>query len=305
MIQVENLVKSYNGFLAVDNISFEVKKGQILGFLGPNGAGKTTTMKILTAYMPPSSGKVVIDGLDVINESKKIREKIGYLPEHAPIYADMNVVDYLQFVSEVRKIPKGERTKAIKRVVEMCGLGAMISKDIGELSKGYRQRVGLAQSMIHNPDILILDEPTTGLDPNQIIEIRNLIREIGKEKTVIFSTHILQEVTATCDQVMIVNKGKIVANGTPDELQANAKGKGLVRIEMKDGHEGLEAKLSEIYGVNRIAKDEEENKYVLETEKDVDVREAIFRSAVENNWTLLGMSKYETSLEDVFRELTV
>ena len=304
MINVEGLTKSYNGFQAVDGISFEVKKGQILGFLGPNGAGKTTTMKILTCYMPQSSGTVHIDGLSVLEESKEIRKKIGYLPEHAPIYADMNVVDYLQFVTEVRNIEKSKRLPAIKRVVDMCGLGEMIHKDIGELSKGYRQRVGLAQSMVHNPDILILDEPTTGLDPNQIIEIRSLIKEIGREKTVIFSTHILQEVTATCDDVMIINKGKIVAKGTPDELQANAQGKGVLNLEIGTEASDVSEKLSGVFGVTAVKAGSEPNTFVVESDKDTDVRESVFRCAVDNDWVLLGMNRYQTSLEDVFRQLT-
>ncbi|MCB0278855.1 MAG: ATP-binding cassette domain-containing protein [Calditrichaeota bacterium] len=305
MITVENLVKSYGGVKAVDDISFEVKKGQILGFLGPNGAGKTTTMKILTCYMPPSSGRVTIDGLDVIADSKAIRAKIGYLPENAPIYADMNVIDYLQFVAEVRKIDPMKISGAIKRVIDLCGLGAVIGKDIGELSKGYRQRVGLAQSMIHDPEILILDEPTTGLDPNQIIEIRNLIKEIGKEKTIIFSTHILQEVTATCDDVMIVNRGKLVARGTPAELQANAQGKGILNVEVKTTSKSVKTKLAEIYGVTKVEALDDAGKYQIETEKDTDAREAVFQCAVDNKWVLLGMSQHNTSMEDVFRELTV
>jgi len=304
MINVDRLIKSYNGFTAVDGISFEAKKGQILGFLGPNGAGKTTTMKILTCYMPPSSGNVTIDGLSVHTHSKEIRKKIGYLPEHAPIYSDMNVVDYLQFVAEIHQIEKPNRLKAIKRVIDMCGLGEMTHKDIGELSKGYRQRVGLAQSMIHNPDILILDEPTTGLDPNQIIEIRSLIKEIGREKTVIFSTHILQEVTATCDDVMIINKGKIVAKGTPDELQANAQGKGILNLELKPGVTGVAEKLSGVYGVTSVKHGNTENTFVVESDKETDVRESVFKCAIENDWVLLGMNRYQTSLEDVFRQLT-
>lgn len=304
MITVNNLTKSYDGFQAVDGISFEVKKGQILGFLGPNGAGKTTTMKILTCYMPPTSGAVTIDGLSVHEQSKEIRKKIGYLPEHAPIYADMNVVDYLQFITEVRKMEKPSRLPAIKRVVDMCGLGDMIHKDIGELSKGYRQRVGLAQSMVHNPDILILDEPTTGLDPNQIIEIRSLIKEIGREKTVIFSTHILGEVTATCDDVMIINSGRIVAKGTPDELMANAQGKGVLNLEIGSDSTDVTDKLSGLFGVSSAKAGVDKNTYIVESDKETDVRESVFRLAVDNNWVLLGMNRYQTSLEDVFKQLT-
>ena len=227
------------------------------------------------------------------------------MPEHAPIYADLNVVDYLQFVTEVRKIEKSQRNNSIKHVIETCGLGSVIAKDIGELSKGYRQRVGLAQAMIHNPEILILDEPTTGLDPNQIIEIRNLIKEIGKEKTVIFSTHILPEVTATCDNVLIINKGKIVANGSPEELQANSQGNNLVHVELKGKKSDILEKVSTISGVKTIRPDDEEGRFIVESEKESDVRESIFQCAVDNRWILLGMNQYKTSLEDVFRELTV
>jgi ABC-2 type transport system ATP-binding protein len=306
MISVDNLVKSYGGVTAVNGISFEVPKGQILGFLGPNGAGKTTTMKILTCYMPQTSGSVSIDGMSVLEQSKDVRKRIGYLPEHAPIYADMNVVDYLEFVTSVREIRGNEQNKAIKHVIDVCGLSSVVAKDIGELSKGFRQRVGLAQAMVHNPDILILDEPTTGLDPNQIIEIRSLIKEIGKEKTVIFSTHILQEVTATCDNVMIINKGNIVANGSPAELQAKSQGKGVINLELKtSGATDVADKISQIFGVSKVIPQAEAGQFQVETEKESDVRESLFRCAVENEWVLLAMSQYKVSLEDVFRELTV
>jgi gliding motility-associated transport system ATP-binding protein len=304
MISVDRFEKSYTGFKAVDGISFEVESGQILGFLGPNGAGKTTTMKVLTCFMPPTSGTVTVDGLSVTEHSKEIRKKIGYFPEHAPIYADMNVVDYLQFVTEVRGIEKSQQTAAIKRVIEITSLGDMIQKDIGELSKGFRQRVGLAQAMVHNPDILILDEPTTGLDPNQIVEIRSLIKEIGKEKTVIFSTHILQEVTATCDNVMIINKGKIVAKGTPEQLTANAEGKGILNIELNPAANGVLEKLSALEGVTNTREGKDKNTFVIESAKDTDVREAVFNCAVQNKWILMGMNYNQTSLEDVFRQLT-
>lgn len=304
MIIVDSLEKSYNGFQAVNKISFEVPSGQILGFLGPNGAGKTTTMKILTCFMPPSAGTVTVDGLSVTEHSKEIRRKIGYFPEHTPIYADMNVVDYLKFVCEVRGIEKSQHTAAIKRVIDITSLGEMIRKDIGELSKGFRQRVGLAQAMVHNPDILILDEPTTGLDPNQIVEIRSLIREIGKEKTVIFSTHILQEVTATCDNVMIINKGNIVAKGTPNELMASSKGKGILNIEVRSSSDNVIEKVSALPGVTKAKAGNDKGTFIIEAGKDTDIRESVFNCAVKNKWVLLGMNYNKTSLEDVFRQLT-
>src|SRR5436309_2153162 len=216
-IRVSNLTKYYGNSLAVDNISFEVNKGEILGFLGPNGAGKTTTMKIVTTYMPPTSGEVKIDGLDIEESSLEVRRKIGYLPELNPLYLDMNVIEYLDYVAALDGIPEDKIKKKRNEMISVCGLESVKNKDIGELSKGFKQRVGLAQAMISDPEIIILDEPTSGLDPNQIIEIRNLIKKLGKQKTVILSTHILSEVQATCNRVIIVNKGKIAADGSPEE----------------------------------------------------------------------------------------
>ena len=208
MIEVRNLTKRYGSTVAVNNVSFDAEAGEVLGFLGPNGAGKTTTMRVLTCFLPADDGTASIDGYDIFENSIEVRQRIGYLPESAPLYGDMGVIDYLKFIAEIRNIPKSERNDRIKSVVEICGLGPMIQKDVGELSKGYRQRLGLAQSLVHDPPILILDEPTSGLDPSQIIEIRNLIKEIGKEKTIIFSTHILSEVSATCSRVLIISDGQ-------------------------------------------------------------------------------------------------
>ena len=227
MIEVINLTKRYGPTVAVDNVSFDAKAGEVLGFLGPNGAGKTTTMRILTGYLSADEGTAKVAGYDVFEESIEVRKRIGYLPESAPLYTDMGVIDYLKFIAQIRDIPKSQRSQRIKDVVDTCGLEKMIQKDVGELSKGYRQRLGLAQSLIHDPPILVLDEPTSGLDPSQIIEIRNLIREIGKEKMIIFSTHILPEASATCSRILIINDGQIVANGTPDELAGRgARGRG-------------------------------------------------------------------------------
>ncbi|MDP3976363.1 MAG: ATP-binding cassette domain-containing protein, partial [bacterium] len=218
MITVEKLRKSYGSFVAVDDISFEIKKGEIVGLLGPNGAGKTTTMRMLTCFFPASSGSITINGADAFEESLKVKQSIGYLPENAPLYGDMKVEEYLDYVADIRQIPSGRKKSRIHQVVEQVGLLPRLQQEIGHLSKGYRQRVGLAQAMLHDPEILILDEPTSGLDPNQIIEIRSLIKEIGKQKTIILSTHILSEAEATCDRVLIISNGKIVASGTAEEL---------------------------------------------------------------------------------------
>jgi ABC-2 type transport system ATP-binding protein len=308
-IKVSNLSKYYGEYLAVDDISFEVKKGEILGFLGPNGAGKSTTMKIITTYLPPTAGTVVVDGMDVEENSLEVRKKLGYLPELNPLYSDMNVIDYLDYCAALDGIPK-EKIKARRdEMIKVCGLESMKDKDIGQLSKGYKQRVGLAQAMINNPDVLILDEPTSGLDPNQIIEIRNLIKKLGKEKTVILSTHILSEVQATCNRVIIINRGKIVADGSPEELQAKSKGQSMVTLEVKNNCDknDMTAQLKHLRGVNKVefAKETGES-YIFNVyaEKGTDLRELISKKVIELNATLLSMQAKQTSLEDVFRDLT-
>ena len=232
-ITVRNLTKLYGEEKAIDDISFDVKTGEILGFLGPNGAGKTTTMKIITCYMPPSAGTVTVNDCDIANKSIEVRRKIGYLPEMNPLYLDMNVLEYLEYSAQLHKMGKTQIRQRLREMVDVCGLAGVRHKDIGELSKGYRQRVGLAQAMIHDPEVLILDEPTSGLDPNQIVEIRNLIRKLGSAKTVILSTHILSEVQATCDRVIIINDGKIAADGTPDQLQHEFRGSDIISLELK------------------------------------------------------------------------
>jgi len=305
MIQIEGLTKKYGTTLAVDNISFEVKTGEILGFLGPNGAGKTTTMKVITCFMPPTEGDVLVDGLSVLEHSLAIRQRIGYLPEQNPLYNDLNVLDYLQYVAELRDIPSQDRNRRIGGVVGSCGLREVLHKDVGELSKGYRQRLGLAQAMVHDPEILVLDEPTIGLDPNQIVEIRNLIRTLGKEKTVILSTHILPEVQATCDRVVIIDRGKIVADGTPEQLQAGFQGKDRLFLELK-GTDGFEDRLKLVAGVDNVSvtRGERSSKVRIEAAKGSDVREELFRLAVEQGWVILEMRREQTSLEEVFRQLT-
>jgi ABC-2 type transport system ATP-binding protein len=307
MISVRNLTKHYDETIAVNDISFEVKEGEILGFLGPNGAGKTTTMKILTCFMPPTAGSISVDGLDVMERSLEVRRKIGYLPEQNPLYLDMTVVDYLRFVAELRGIPKEQQSARLKRMVDVTGLKAVLSKAIGELSKGYRQRVGLAQAMIHDPEILILDEPTSGLDPNQIVEIRHLIQELGKAKTVILSTHILSEVQATCNRAIIINQGKVVADGSLHDLQAAFKGQEKITLELKAPKNGCLEKLRALQGareVRELTSTGELRRFQLEVEKGLDLREGIFDLSVREGWKLLELTRQTTSLEDVFRQLT-
>jgi ABC-2 type transport system ATP-binding protein len=253
-ITIENLTKQYGPQRAVDSISFEVKKGEILGFLGPNGAGKTTTMKMITTYLLPDEGGIRVGGKDVVRDAQAVRKLIGYLPEHNPLYTDMPVIDYLEYCASLQDVPKSRIPTQIRRMVDVCGLDREKHKKINELSKGYRQRVGLAQAMIHDPEILILDEPTTGLDPNQIVEIRELIKEIGKEKTVILSTHILPEVEATCDRILIINRGQIVADGTAESLRRQSQGKEVLVVSVEDGENAeVEAALQEVYTVESVA----------------------------------------------------
>ncbi len=308
MIEIKELKKEFGKTVVLDNISFTVKKGEILGFLGPNGAGKSTTMKMITSFWTPTGGSIEIDGLDVSKNSLKTRQKIGYLPETVPLYDDMRVFEYLKFVAEIRGIKKGSIKERIKKVVSDCNLEAVIRKPIEELSKGYRQRVGLAQAIMHNPDVLILDEPTTGLDPNQIIEIRDLIKEIGKEKTIIFSTHILSEVSATCDRAIIINKGKIIAEGTPSDLVNKAGGGEIIYVKIKGERDNVLAKLKAMENVERVEIKDKESEgiygYEISPEGEIDLRESLSETVMTSGWSILEFNKKSVSLEDVFRELT-
>ena len=309
MIKINELYKNFGFTEAVNGISFEIEKGEIIGFLGPNGAGKTTIVRIITCFLAPSSGTVEIDGFNVREHSLEIRRKIGYLPENTPLYNDMNVLEFMRYVAELRKIPKLEQNSRIKKMVEAAGIGDVLYKNIGALSKGYNQRVGLAQAMIHNPDILILDEPTSGLDPNQIVEIRNLIKELGREKTVILCTHILPEVQATCSRAIIINRGKIAADGTIEELEASATGRERIFIQIQStAEENPIEKLREVGGVHEVGlipSAGDTKAYRIEVEKGSDPRAAVFKKAVESNWTLLEMRRERTSLEEIFRSLTM
>ena len=309
-IKVENLTKYYGQQAAVNDITFEINTGEIVGFLGPNGAGKSTTMKMITTYLTPYAGKIYVNDLSTESESLEVRKKIGYLPEQNPLYLDMNVLDYLEFAAELESVPKSDIAKSIKKMIGVCGLGDVQHKDIGELSKGFKQRVGLAQAMIHEPDVLILDEPTSGLDPNQIIEIRKLIKQLGKEKTLVLSTHILQEVEATCDRVLIINKGQIVADGTPDSLQDKFRGQVQISLVLKKDSVDKDLVLRAISSIRniekaRISKEDELSYHLLIAgRKGEDVREDIFRKMVSMNQVILGLHQEETSLEDIFRQLT-
>ncbi len=305
-ILVEHLTKKYGNQKAVDDISFEVKTGEVVGFLGPNGAGKSTTMKMITCYMAPNAGKITMDGFNIETDTDKIKKMIGYLPENNPLYTDMGIIDYLKFCAEIQSVPKAEVSQRVHEVIDVCGLNIERHKKIGELSKGFRQRVGLAQAMVHNPDILVLDEPTSGLDPNQIIEIRKLIKKLGKEKTVILSSHILSEVEATCDRILIIHKGKIVADGTSETLRSQAQGQELIKVRIEaNRNKDIEKQLLDLASVQSVKPiDEIENYFMVQSKPDRHSRKDVFDLCVKNKWYLMELTKMETKLEDVFRDLT-
>lgn len=312
MIEVERLEKSYGFARALKGISFNVQKGEVIGFLGPNGAGKSTTMKILTGYLLPSGGSARVAGHDVVAESLTVRRAIGYLPESTPLYGEMRVDDYLRFCAEIRGVPGGKRKAAIDRAVQLCGLQRVTGKDILELSKGYKQRVGLAQAIVHEPPVLILDEPTSGLDPNQIVEVRRLIERLGQEHTVVLSTHYLQEVEKSCSRILIVHQGEIVADGTLAQLTAQMTAKlpasGLI-VRVRGPETAVLAQIRELLPPNTPVA------VVQRDERGIDVRvelpagqapveEAIARLIVKNGWDLLSLVRQQASLEDVFRDKT-
>ena len=300
-VVVSQLTKVFGSQKAIDNISFEAKKGEIVGFLGPNGAGKSTTMKIATCYIPPTSGTVTICGHDIHISPIEVRKKIGYLPEHNPLYLDMYVHEYLQLIGHLH----GLKGKVLKNrsslMIGMCDLTQEQNKLIGSLSKGYRQRVGLAQAMIHDPEVLILDEPTTGLDPNQLVEIRNLIQEVSQDKTVLFSTHIMQEVQALCSRVIVINQGKLVANDPIQELRTDHKKINKITVEFSTSMD-IEL-LKAVNNVNKV-KQLSETEYALFSDKDQDIRSAVFELAVRQGIPLIGMNLEEESIEQVFHQLT-
>jgi len=316
MIEFQNLVKDYGSLRAVNNINFTIHDGEILGLLGPNGAGKSTTLKLITCYLSPSAGNILIESkdnhdnstkvLNVLDHSKEIREMIGYLPEHNPLYVDMTVYDYLKFVAEVRQIPESDFAGVLKRVIAKCALYDVIARPIRTLSKGYRQRVGIAQAIIHDPKILVLDEPTSGLDPNQIVEIRSLIKELGREKTLIISSHILQEVQAVCDRICIINKGQIVGSGTTEELGTSSQKKTRLTLEVIAPVDEINSMQYSLPDASIAIKQNVDGVIKLEIHypHQIDYRKEIYNYIKSTDWTLLEMQRHVNSLEDVFRNLT-
>jgi ABC-2 type transport system ATP-binding protein len=308
MIHVENLTKYYKDLCAVDQINFDIHKGEILGLLGPNGAGKTTTLRILTGFLRPTAGSVRVKDFTIDENALEIKKLLGYLPESAPLYHHMIVYDYLDYVANIREIDTKSKFKRIRYLADLCGLNEVMHQPIGELSKGYKQRVGLAHAMMNDPEILILDEPTSGLDPNQIIEIREIIKHIGKEKTVILSTHILSEAEATCDRVVIINKGKIIADGSMENLKQSVGGKTRINISLRDSDsETVKKVLGTIEGLEEISvKADIENilQVKITSSPAVDLRSEIYRKIKETEWILLEFVQEPQTLENVFRELT-
>lgn len=308
MIEVTNLTKKYGSHVAVDHLSFRVEKGQIYGFLGPNGAGKSTTMNIITGYLAASEGTVTVNGKDIQKEPEEAKKCIGYLPELPPVYGDMTVLEYLRFAAELKKLPKADRADQVKKVMEMTGITEMKNRLIRNLSKGYKQRVGLAQAILGDPEVIILDEPTVGLDPKQIIEIRDLIRGLGKEHTVILSSHILSEVSAVCDHIMIISHGKLVASDSPEGLQKLMSGSGWLELEVKGGFDAVKEAISTVESVADVENHGEKEDgcvkvHVTAKEKE-DVREAVFYALADAKLPILFMQYSEKSLEDIFLELT-
>jgi ABC-2 type transport system ATP-binding protein len=306
MIKVENLTKRYAGQTAIQDLNFEVGKGEIMGFLGPNGAGKSTTMRILSSFMPPTSGRASIAGFDIFEQSLQARAHLGYMPENVPLYNDMRVTEYLDYRAALKGVPHRRIAERVGDVKELCGLKEVEKKLIGALSKGYRQRVGLADALVHEPDLLILDEPTSGLDPNQIRQVRDLIKNLGKQHTILLSTHILPEVEMTCSRVIIINKGKIEACDTPENLLGRIRTAGGVIVEAKVGADNGAEELKKIHGVRDVTSSVEGDWriFALRVEAETDVREEVFRLASERHWTLRELSQRKATLEDVFVEIT-
>ncbi len=307
MIRVENLVKNYGDVQAVRDISFQVNDGEILGFLGENGAGKSTTLKVMTGFLSATAGDVFVDDMNIVDDSLEIRRRVGYLPELNPLYGEMIVYDLLSFIATIRRMEGRAFRQALDRVVEQCGLAGVVHRAVQECSKGYKQRIGLATAMLHDPDILILDEPVTGLDPNQIVEIRELIRSLGREKTLIMSSHILQEIEATVDRIIIIHNGEIVADGLREELMSSFRGQTQLTLEVKQAEEesvqGLPEQLQGV-SLSDVAENNGSRTLVLEYDRDTDPRERIFHYARDQGWVILEMSQARVQLEDVFRNLT-
>jgi ABC-2 type transport system ATP-binding protein len=308
MIEITDLTKYYGELCALDHINLTIEKGKILGLLGPNGAGKTTALRIITGYLAPTTGTVTAKGLSIEHDTLEIKKMIGYLPEEAPLYRDMLVYDYLIYVANIRHLKPARREKRIRELADICGLREIMHRSINELSKGYNQRVGLAHAMMSDPEILVLDEPTSGLDPNQIVEIRDIIKKIGGEKTVILSTHILSEVEATCDRVVIINEGRIVADGSTDELRKSTAAEYTLSISLRGAQEDSVKKLlSPVEGVSAVAKTGSDNgtlTFRLSCHTEQDIRDKIYRAIKAQDWILLEFTQETKSLEKIFRELT-
>jgi ABC-2 type transport system ATP-binding protein len=307
VIKVENLTKRYAGFTAINNISFEVGKGEIVGFLGPNGAGKSTTMRILSSFMPATSGRASIAGFDVFEKSLEARTHLGYMPENVPLYVDMRVTEYLVYRAELKGVTGRRLKERVGDVKELCGLKEVENRIINTLSKGYRQRVGLADALVHEPDLLILDEPTIGLDPNQIRQVRELIKNLGKHHTILLSTHILPEVEATCSRVIIINRGRIEASDTPDNLRRQLRGAGGIRLEAAPGADDAPGQLQKIVGVKDVSIQEEDGewkRFLIRADANADLREEVFRLASDRKWRVRELSQRGATLEDVFVEIT-
>jgi ABC-2 type transport system ATP-binding protein len=308
MIQVENLTKYYHTLCAVDQINFNIEKGEILGLLGPNGAGKTTTLRMLTGYLQPSSGNIRVKGLSIDQHLLEIKKILGYLPESAPLYHDMLVLDYLNYVAAIRQINGNEKLARIRHLADLCGINEVMHQPIGELSKGYKQRVGLAHAMMNDPEVLILDEPTSGLDPNQIAEIRKIIKEIGRQKTIILSTHILSEAEATCDRIVIISQGKIVADGSAENLKQSTRGKNIVKLSVQNtDFKTVRETLAGIKGLDDVTCISDTGRILnvnLSYSSTADLRPEVYRRVKETDWVLLEFHQETQSLENIFRELT-
>ena len=308
MIEVQHLTKRYGPTTAVDDVSFTVERGEILGFLGPNGAGKTTTMRVLTGYMPPTEGKAIVAGYDIFERPIEAKQRIGYLPETPPLYPEMTVRDYLTFVSKIKGVPRSERRARVGEVMERTRVADMAQRHCGKLSKGYRQRVGLAQALLHNPEVLILDEPTAGLDPKQIIETRQLVKQLGGDHTVILSTHILPEVSQTCHRVVIINKGRVVAVDTPENLTSRLRGSETMYLQVDAGANGaVQETLASIPGVTQVAQTDSRGtitSYEVNSQTGFDVRRDLSAAIVNRGWGLLELRPLRMSLEEIFLHLT-
>lgn len=307
MIEIQNLTKMYGQIKAVSNLNFTVEKGEILGFLGPNGAGKTTTMNIITGYIPSTEGTVRVCGYDILESPKEVKKRIGYLPEQPPVYMDMTVIDYLDFVADLKKVDKKQKTSQISDIMELVKIGDHRNRLIKNLSKGYKQRVGLAQALVGSPDVLILDEPTVGLDPKQIIEIRKLIKALGKEHTIILSSHILPEVSAVCERVVIINKGEIAAIDTPENLSRGLGSASKLTAAIAGPRNSVENAIRGIYGVKYVEagaeKDRDVISYIIESDKDVDIRKPLFFAMAKLGYPIIELKSLSLSLEDIFLQI--